>query len=322
MISLWITIGLVISATSIATLGAYFSIVGIGALFSGALLAVSIMAGSLEFAKFTLAAYLHQVWYRLNKVYRTYLVFSVVVLSIITSMGIFGFLSDAYQSASSVFDTENVKLANMRIQQKLITDEIARINSSIEEIPVTRLTRKITLRAEMEPRIKDLNRRLAEGEKFIAETNLRILDAKKKVGPLIYIAKMLNKDIDTVVKYLILVFVLVFDPLAICLVIASTHAIESRRQGKFLTAEDKSQFAQNTQTSQNAKASFNNQYSQNVENSVVKPVSNSLERPLSTPEQFSQDITEQATESAESNESDDVIVQMNFKDENEDKKAV
>ncbi len=274
MISLWITIGLIISATCVASLGAYFSIVGLGALFSGAVLAVCVMAGSLEFAKFTLAAYLQQTWKNLNKVYRAYLVFATVVLSIITSLGIFGFLSQAYQSASTVLEAENIKLETIRGQQKLISNEIARLNRSIDEIPVTRISRKIKARAEVEPAIKDLNKKFEDGEKTIAAANLSILDVKKKVGPLIYIARSFNMDIDSVVKYLILILVSVFDPLAICLVIASTHAIESRRHGKFVVNE-----------------TF-------VAKSEAAPVV------------------------VENTGADDVIVQMNFKDENEDKKAV
>ncbi len=229
MISLWIVIGLIISTISVASLAAIFSIVGLGALFSGAVLAVFAMAGSLEFSKFVLAAYLHQRWNDLNKVFRGYLVFAIVVLSLITSMGVFGFLSDAYQSASTSLDAENVKLQSEKNKQNSITNELMRINKSIEEIPVTRISRKMRARQEAEPLIRDLNAKYDGIEKTIAEMNLKVIEIKKKVGPLIYISRAFNADIDSVVKYLILVFVLVFDPLAICLVIATTQALESRK---------------------------------------------------------------------------------------------
>lgn len=229
MISLWIVIGLIISTVSVATLAAIFSIVGLGALFSGAVMAVFAMAGSLEFSKFVLAAYLHQRWNDLNKVFRGYLVFAIVVLSLITSMGVFGFLSDAYQSASTSLDAENVKLQSEKNKQNSITNELMRINKSIEEIPVTRISRKMRARQEAEPLIRDLNAKYDAIEKTIAEMNLKVIEIKKKVGPLIYISRAFNADIDSVVKYLILVFVLVFDPLAICLVIATTQALESRK---------------------------------------------------------------------------------------------
>ena len=272
MISLWVTVGLIIASVSVASLGAFFSISGLGALFSGAVFAVSLMAASLEFSKFVMAAYLHQTWKNLNLIYRSYLVFAVVVLSVITSIGIFGFLSEAYQSASTVLEAETVKLDSVKNQQALITAEINRLNRSVEEIPERRISKRLKLRAELEPTILELNKKFNDGERLLTSSNLKILDVKKKVGPLIYISRSLNMNIDDVVKYLILILVSVFDPLAICLVIASTQAIGSSRK------------------------------SEKIHESKAAPVAE-VPVPVAT-------------------ENDDVIVQMNFKDEHEDKKAV
>jgi hypothetical protein len=288
IISLWITIGLVIAALSVSSLGAFFSITGLGALFSGALVAVWLMAGSLEFAKFVLAAYLHQTWKQLNVIYRSYLVFAVVVLSVITSIGVFGFLSQAYQSASTVLEAENIKMETIVAQKKMNTAEIERLNRSIDEIPVNRVTKRLKARAEVEPAILALNTKIQEGEKALSEANLTILEVKKKVGPLIYIAKSFNMDIDLVVKYLILIFVSVFDPLAICLVIATTHAVESRRHHRFSLAEEETEEIPEQ----------------------VKPVEKA-----EVPQEPPVPVSEPAAE-------EDIVVQMNFKDESEDKKAV
>lgn len=295
MISLWITIGLIISAASVASLGAYFSIVGLGALFSGAAIAVFLMAGSLEFAKFTLAAYLHQTWNSLNLVYKSYLTFAIVVLSIITSLGIFGFLSQAYESASAVLEGENIKLASIKSQQKQITNEIERLNKSIDEIPVNRITRRLAARAEIEPIVRDLNKKFAETEQGITAANLLILKVQEKVGPLMYISRSFKMDVDSVVKYLILIFVSVFDPLAICLVIASTHALETRRNNKAAVTE-----------------------------TAAVPVVAAAASPASVPqrEPVPKPINEDTVPVVANSEPEDVIVQMNFKDENEDKKAV
>ncbi|MBC7740757.1 MAG: hypothetical protein H7061_01070 [Bdellovibrionaceae bacterium] len=234
MVALWITIGLVISTLCVSILGASFSIVGIGALFSGALLAVWAMAASLELAKFVLAAYIHQRWKELNLIYRSYLVFAIVVLSLITSMGIFGFLSDAYQSASTAMDAGNIKIDALKTQLANHKGEIARMNQALDEIPATRVSKRINARNEMEPLIKQLNLKIETAEKEISTANLDMLEIKKKVGPLIYISRAFKIDIDDVVKYLVLVLVSVFDPLAICLVIAMSQAIDSRRRGKLV----------------------------------------------------------------------------------------
>jgi hypothetical protein len=230
MVSLWIIIGLILATLSVSALGATFSIVGLGALFSGAALAVWVMAGSLEFAKFVLAAYLHQRWLHLNKVFRAYLVFAIFVLSFITSMGIFGFLSDAYQSASSAIDAENIKFDALKAQQEHNTNEIARLNKAIDEIPDNRISRKMKARAEAEPMILQLTKSNDQILTNLTQSNLRMHEIKKRVGPLIYIARAFQVEIDTAVKYLIFTFVIVFDPLAICLVIATSQALETRRR--------------------------------------------------------------------------------------------
>lgn len=230
MVSIWIIIGLIGAAVSVSALAAGFSVMGLGALFSGALLAVYAMASALEFAKFVLAAYLHQRWQKLNLIFRTYLLFSIVVLSLITSLGVFGFLSDAYQSSSALLDAENIKLGSLKNQEAQKKAEYDRLVKSVEEIPATRITKRLQLRAELEPAMNELQKEMSGIEKQVSAANLKILEVKQRVGPLIYIARAFDKDLDTVVKYLILVFVSVFDPLAICLVIATSEALTSRRQ--------------------------------------------------------------------------------------------
>jgi hypothetical protein len=232
MVSLWIVAGLIISAISVSVLGAGFSILGLGALFSGAVIAVAAMATALEFSKFVLAAYLHRRWSKLRLLFKYYLASSVVILSLITSMGIFGFLSDAYQSASTVLDSANIRIESLKTQKNNFNNEITRLNNSINEIPANRISRRIKAREEIEPTIAELTKKSQALDLQMAESELQILEIKKKVGPLVYIAKTFNMDIDTVVKYLILVFVSVFDPLAICLVIASSEALLSRKEGE------------------------------------------------------------------------------------------
>lgn len=235
MVQLWVIIGLVVSAVAVSFLGALFSILGLGKLFSGAILAVWFMAGSLELAKFVVAAYLHQTWYQISFLFRSYLLSSVVILSLITSMGIFGFLSDAYTTSAISLDTETIKLQRLENEQRQALAEAERVTRSVDEIPDKRITRKLKARADIEPLVRELKAKADRIDGEIAAAKIKILDVKQKVGPLIYISKAFNKDIDTVVKYLILVFVSVFDPLAICLVIALSDAVK-KRQNKHLVA--------------------------------------------------------------------------------------
>ena len=229
MVALWLLIGLIFAAASVSVLGAGFSVLGIRDLFSGAAIAVMAMASALEFAKFVLAAYLHQRWKFLNFFFKSYLLVAIVILSVITSMGIFGFLSNAYQSASATLEAETLKMNNLRGQQARNDNEIARFNRAIDEIPANRVTKKMQARAEAEPAILALTKQSERIAAQIAQAELHILEVKQKVGPLIYVSRAFKVDLDEVVKYLILILVTVFDPLAICLVVATSEALESRR---------------------------------------------------------------------------------------------
>ncbi len=332
MISLWITIGLVISAVLVSSLGAYFSIIGIGALFSGALVAVCLMAGSLEFAKFVLAAYLHQTWKNLNFVFKIYMTFAVITLSAITSIGVFGFLSDAYQSASTVLEGETIKLENVKKQQEMITAEIERLNYSVEEIPEERMSKRLAARQAIEPRILELNKKYADNEKTVTDSQLQILEVKKKVGPLIYISRNFNVPIDKVVQYLILIFVSVFDPLAICLVIASTYSIESRKNKHLVQhmeqmqeAELEAKLAAARQAAAQQMSATATEVAQmtatveavaqaNVQQAVNEVVTEQKEVAAAEAE-HSKAIAAEAVNPDNVATEDDVIVQMNFKDE-------
>jgi hypothetical protein len=239
MVALWCILGLIVSAVCVSTRGAAFSINGLSQLFSGAATAIIAMSASLELAKFVLAAYLHQSWNRLNIFFKAYLLLAIVVLSVITSMGIFGFLSNAYQSASSVLEAETVKIDARKADLARVNEEVARLNKSIDEVPANHITKKMQVRAEAEPALIVLRAKIERFNQDITQANLQIIEVKKKVGPLIYITKAFKMDIDDVVKYLIMIFVFVFDPLAICLVIATSEALETRRRLKAQAAMPK-----------------------------------------------------------------------------------
>lgn len=222
---------LALAAASVSILGAAFSVGGLMKLFSGAATPVAMMASALEFSKLVSAAFLHRTWSKLNVLYRAYLLIAVIVLSAITSMGIFGFLSDAYQSSSKDLAADAIKIDALKAEQTRNLNEIVRLNHNIDEIPADRISRKLKARKQAEPMIEELTRKSDQIAKEIERASLRNLDVKSKVGPLIYIARVFNQDIDTIVKWLILVFVSVFDPLAICLVIATSEALRLKAQG-------------------------------------------------------------------------------------------
>ena len=250
------------SALSVSTSAAFYSVSGLSKLFAGASLEVIIMAGSLEFAKLVTASLLYQYWDTINKTLRTYLSIATVVLVLITSMGIYGFLSAAYQETySKLSAVENQKGF---IQQKIdfyqndvtrYDTEIERISSNISTLSNAKAS-SIQVRdtsvsggfrqtisttelrmAQSRINIEEENRKLAQSKRIIASDSLQKfqlqvleLDNNTEVagelGPLQYLSSLTGYSMDKIINVLLLIIIFVFDPLAISLVIASNFAFD------------------------------------------------------------------------------------------------
>jgi hypothetical protein len=217
-----------LTAGTVSIVGAVFSISGLTKLFSGAPLAVMVMAGALEFAKLVAASFLHSNWKKLNFVLKFYLSCAVAVLMSITSLGIFGYLSYAYQHTSSELKATMTKLEFMNSEDRKVQEELNRLQKEIDQVPASRITKRIELQKELEPRFDALKRQSIELQMKMRDENLKKLSFQIEIGPVVYVAQMFNKSMDDVATYLILVFVFVFDPLAVSLVIATSFAIKNR----------------------------------------------------------------------------------------------
>jgi len=250
------------SALSVSASAAFYSVSGLSKLFAGASLEVIIMAGSLEFAKLVTASLLYQYWDTINKTLRTYLAISTVVLVLITSMGIYGFLSAAYQETYSKLSTiENQKGF---IQKKIdfyqndvnrYDTEIERISSNISTLSSAKAS-TIQVRdtsvsggfrqtisttelrmAQSRINIEEENRKLAQSKRSIASDSLQKfqlqvlgLDNNNEVagelGPLQYLSNLTGTSMDKIINWLLLIIIFVFDPLAISLVVAANFAFD------------------------------------------------------------------------------------------------
>ncbi len=230
---------LAIAALLISSIGAIFSIAGLAKLFSGASVSVTFMASSLEFGKIIVAGFLYRYWIHTNRVMKYYLTIALMVLMCITSIGIFGFLSNAYQKSSHDLKLSQLKIRMMDTENLKVLEEIKGIEKFISEVPQNRISKKFELQKESEPRIQQLRQRSHDLLTEMGKVNLEILNTQTKVGPLIYVADSLRIDVDTVAKYLILTIVMVFDPFAICLVFAwslASHLNEKERANERLIA--------------------------------------------------------------------------------------
>lgn len=250
------------SALSVSASAAFYSVSGLSKLFAGASFEVIIMASSLEIAKLVIASLLYQYWRDLNKILRTYLVVAATILVLITSMGIYGFLSAAYQETySSLSIAENKK---QFIQQKIdfyqkdvtrYDKEIERISNNISTLSNAKAT-SIQIKdtsvvggvrstisttelrmAQNRINIEEENRKLAQEKRSIASDSLQkfqlqVLELENntevagELGPLKYLSGLTGTPMDKIINILLLVIIFVFDPLAISLVVAANFAFE------------------------------------------------------------------------------------------------
>lgn len=257
-----------LASLSLAISAAYYSVFGLSKLFSSQAQAVIILAGTLEASKLIAASYLHRYWYDISTLIKTYLITAVIVLMCITSLGIYGFLVSAYQDTAyklenlelEVSNIENKKqnvtnqLTSVVSEKKIVNDNVIQLTQALSNNRIQYTDRKgnVVIRTSNEnrkayekqlnqsaSRLTELNKREIQLSDSISRLDLSITDLKSnsqvtsEVGPLKYIASITGVSMDIVVNWLIIALILVFDPLAIILLISANKALQT----KFLQAE-------------------------------------------------------------------------------------
>ena len=221
-----------VSALLVAGSAAFFSVFGLSKLFSGAQISVIIMAGSLEFSKLVAASFLYQYWYSMSKVLKTYLSLGVAILVIITSAGIFGYLSNAYQGATVNFEKQSTSLLYKedRLEQLSEDKEFLKeeLEAAVAELPENYRTAKRQLREEYQPKINQINTDMMTLKGEIGDLKVELVETGVDVGPAIFLARAFETDVDTVVKFFIFILIFVFDPMALAMVLAWNTAVGRR----------------------------------------------------------------------------------------------
>ena len=250
-----------LSALSVAGSAAFYSVFGLSKLFAGAATQVIIMAASLEFAKLVTASLLYQYWDTINKALKGYLMIAVFTLMIITSGGIYGFLSGAYQSTATQSELLDKSLTILEHKQTRFNEtkedlilEKTQLNQSISDLRTslsnphqvswydknseTVITSssgsaRRALQAELKNTIVDrdnINLKLDAILDSITTTDMALLNKEisneneRELGPLKYLAGITGWSMDKVVNWFLLLIIFVFDPLAIALVVAANFA--------------------------------------------------------------------------------------------------
>lgn len=232
-----------LAAFLVAGSAAFYSVFGLSKLFSGAALAVVIMAGSLEFAKLVTASFLYRYWDDINRFMKTYLIIGVVTLVVITSAGIFGFLSNAYQGATASFEKESTallykqdRLDQLTEDKKFLKEEL---EAAVDELPDNYRTAKRKLREEYQPKINQINEDMMNLKQEVGDLKIALVETGVDVGPAIFLARVFDTDVDTVVKYFIFMLIAVFDPLAVVLVISYNLTLQVRMRDEEVSPDEK-----------------------------------------------------------------------------------
>lgn len=245
------------SALSVSASAAFYSVSGLSKLFAGASLEVIIMASSLEIAKLVIASLLYQYWDTINKALRVYLTIAAGVLILITSAGIYGFLSAAYQETANkenivtqqITALETKKALYEETRDNLLSDRKSNneLRGTLSKGSTTQYTDKngnLVVRTNNSA-IRNLESTAKENEKLASKLDVvndsifaletQILEtrvnseAASELGPLKYLSELTGVEMNYIINWLLLVIIFVFDPLAIALVIAANFAFAQLR---------------------------------------------------------------------------------------------
>jgi hypothetical protein len=248
----WLKVLVGLSAIIVAGCAAYFSVTGLGVLFAGASLSVMVMAGALELAKLVSATYLKQEWDNLKGFNKWYLAISVATLMLITSAGIFGYLSNAFQQQNLELQKVERDIAVYQTQIDKNDGEIARYTTQLtnqqnirnsQEANISKVVERNGSTSRLTQMVRNADKEITTISKRIDEltiqTNIALdsinsiknnnIQLEREVGGFRFVAEAFNVPLNDVVKFFILIIVLVFDPLAVALIIAFNGLIMKRK---------------------------------------------------------------------------------------------
>ena len=246
------TLALIVLGVALAISGvaAFYSIVGLMAIFSASALSIAVMGSVLEVGKLATASWLYQNWKKVPRFLKYYLTGAVVILMFITSMGIFGYLSKSHIDAGTGTSELYVKLerleSNIESERKSISraeGQLEKLDFALERyIELNAVSKGLRKRDEQKPERDALSQTVDESQDKIdiylderAEIQLKIKSFEVEVGPLKYISALLfgeNESVnylDKAVRYVIILLIFVFDPLAVLMLIAANMSLKEEK---------------------------------------------------------------------------------------------
>lgn len=245
-----------LAAIAVSASAAFYSVSGLMKLFAGASLAVGIMASALEVSKLVIASLLYQYWDALNKVLRAYLITAALILILITSAGIYGFLSAAYEQTANTERITDQQISALEQKKKLFEqsrdnivkekDNLTQLKTSLAKSTTTQYTdrqgnlvvrsnnstyRQLESTNQVEEKL-NIKLQVANDSIFALENKIlqsRVsASASSELGPLKYLSQLTGYSMDRIINWLLIIIMFVFDPLAIALVVSANFAFSRR----------------------------------------------------------------------------------------------
>ena len=254
---------LLFCAIGLSTTAAYYSVIGLSIVFAGVAIPVIVMGSFLEVSKIAIATYLHNAWKNTYKLLKIYLTIALVVLSVITSIGIYGLLSTGFQENIAKLEIGGKQIQNVEVKKKRFEEikveltkekttldaDITKLRDGLTSNTTTQSVDKKT--GQVITKANNANRKSFESQIKLAQSNrdtlskkidalndsitaldIKILDMESKasegneLGAIQYVSEITGADVKTVANWFIFMLIFVFDPLAITLVIATNQAFD------------------------------------------------------------------------------------------------
>ena len=216
-----------LTAIALSAIAAFYSVIGLAQIFPGSFWPIILMGSVLEISKLVTVSWVYNNWNETTRIMRYYFVTAVVLLMMITSMGIFGYLSKAHLDSNVVLGANSVQLRTIETQEKIAKERLEYLLKKAGDDPTKIARRTDQAIQETQAELKNL-----------AEQKLPLMREENKlaaeIGPIKYIAELFyDKEdpsfIDKAVRAVIIVIIIVFDPLAVLLLIAANQTYKKRK---------------------------------------------------------------------------------------------
>ena len=217
------------SSLLIESIGTYVSVVGLSSLFAANPVIIT-LAMALDLGKIVCVSFLYRHWKSINIVMRGYMLSAAAVLIIITSAGAFGYLSAQFQKAISDTNSAQIMINALTEEQSRLQKRKEEIDAQIAKLPDNSVRGRTSLIKQFAPEVEHLNTRLIEIDNELPKLKIENVKKSVEVGPIIYIAEAFNTDPEHAVKWVIMIIIFVFDPLAIVLLLAGNYLLAIRKQ--------------------------------------------------------------------------------------------